>query len=123
MNTKEMIEVMQAFVNDKEIEWKYRSISDVKWKLLCSLEPLWDWSDCDYRIKKETKYIPFKWQDREQLRGKWVRLKEKNEEFLISGFELTKSPYVFFNEDCISFRELFEEYEFLNGNPCGKLEE
>ena len=119
ITTKEKIKVMQAFEDGKKIEGKPKGKDD--WTI-CDY-PSWNWQSCEFRIKKEPKYIPFGWSDREQLRGKWVGLKEKNEEYLITGFELTRSAYVFFNEECVSFRELFEQYEFLDGSPCGKLEE
>lgn len=51
MNTKEKIEVMQAFVDGKEIEYRDSDI----W--LPTTDPIWDWDTCDYRIKKTPKYI------------------------------------------------------------------
>jgi hypothetical protein len=47
MNTKEQIEIMQAFVDGKEIESKGRH--DNEWSP--NLTPQWDWIHYDYRIK------------------------------------------------------------------------
>ena len=50
MNTKEMIEVMQAYVDGKEIEFKPIGgdidvwITDV---------PMWNWNSCKYRVKQK----------------------------------------------------------------------
>ena len=45
--TKKAIEVMQAYVEGKEIEYCY--VSEVEW---CkTIGPVWDWSKYIYRIK------------------------------------------------------------------------
>jgi hypothetical protein len=49
MNTKEQIEVMQAFVDGKEIEMKTKMSN--YWSLI--IEPHWDWDHVDYRVKEE----------------------------------------------------------------------
>lgn len=46
--TEEMIKVMQAFVDGREIEWTTRN-NDI-WT---SSQDTWNWVDFDYRIKKE----------------------------------------------------------------------
>ena len=47
--TKELLEVMQAFVDGKEIEFKLDSYKG-KWKLTTS--PIWNFTEYRYRIKK-----------------------------------------------------------------------
>lgn len=49
MNTKEMIEVMQAFEDGKKIEFRYKRYK--KWQS-CP-EPKWDWFMNEYRIAPE----------------------------------------------------------------------
>ena len=49
MNTKEMIEVMQAYVNGKEIEYKSKD-NDIWFNVD---RPCWDWSIYIYRIKQK----------------------------------------------------------------------
>lgn len=51
MNTKEKIEVMQAFEDGKLIEF---SNGDGDWKHVG--EPSWDWACFEYRIKKAPSY-------------------------------------------------------------------
>ena len=48
MNTKERIEVMQAYLDGKAIEVKNKI--DHKWVRVW-IEPQWDWSTYEYRIK------------------------------------------------------------------------
>jgi len=51
MNTKEKIEVMQAYIDHKPIEFKSNTCNNDYWKVItCAL---WDWCACEYRIKKE----------------------------------------------------------------------
>lgn len=52
--TKKAIEVMQAFVDGKEIE--VRCAGYEHWSPIC-VDPLWNWSEFDYRIakRKETR--------------------------------------------------------------------
>lgn len=76
------------------------------------------------------KLVPFDWEDRELLRGKWLKHKIRNdEECSIIGFQLTKSNYdemllvIVFNGveiEKMSAYDLLEEYTFLDGSPCGK---
>lgn len=78
------------------------------------------------------KYVPFDLsleEDREKLRGAWLRHKESGNEYLIASIiseghgeysgwhvHLVKAgkryPY-----------QLLSEYEFVDGTPCGKVEE
>lgn len=52
MNTKEKIEVMQAYEDGKPIEWKRPGFGD--WMALTpSRNPNWNWSKETYRIKPE----------------------------------------------------------------------
>src|SRR5579872_84358 len=48
MNTKDKIAVMQAYLDGKEIEFK--TPDDPDWRKH-EIEPQWDWSNNDYRIK------------------------------------------------------------------------
>lgn len=47
--TKEMIKVMEAYENDKEIEMYERKTSS--WKRVNV--PMWNWAENDYRVKPE----------------------------------------------------------------------
>lgn len=126
MNTKEMIEVMQAFIDGKEIEMRKVHYKD--WYSVSV--PDWDWLNCFYRIKKELKHVAFDWEDREKLRGRWIRNKKDKNEYLITSFKLLPfapddyKPFLIIDVgDNYSFTEIFELFEFLDCSSCGKLEE
>lgn len=56
--TKEKIEVMQAFEEGKDIEFKWLFKADEPfrtWDL--TDDPVWNWCDFDYRIKEESKSV------------------------------------------------------------------
>lgn len=52
MNTKQMIEVMQAFVDGKKIEYSIVGRND--W-IRANCVPVWAWDRCEYRIAPEPK--------------------------------------------------------------------
>jgi hypothetical protein len=67
----------------------------------------------------EEKYIHFAWEDRELLKGKWIKHKKDEKEFLIcgiykNGIEITASCHI------QKWEMLLKEYEFTDGSPCGK---
>ncbi len=71
-----------------------------------------------YRRRTSPQYVPYTWDDREELRGKWYRKKGDNCEFMVNY--VTR-----YNENDISigpWREgaFFKECEWLDGSPCGK---
>ena len=75
----------------------------------------------------EKKYVPFdlsKEEDRARLRGAWVREKDSGRECSITGLFLDeKPPYVEISDEGYSSEYLLENYEFVDGTPCGKLVE
>ena len=87
-----------------------------------------DGRSCIIRKKEpEKKYVPFdlsKEEDREKLRGAWVRHKNSGREYAITGLYLDETPpYVEVNDNGYEPEYLLEEYEFIDGTPCGKLVE
>lgn len=113
--TKEMIEVMQAFENGAEIEAKPIVVGD--WEE--ETEPEWDWVSFDYRIKKQPKepeYIPFSFEDAEQLIGKVVKSKDENWIEMITWCDNDEAS-------SISYSNLLYGYTFIEGSPCGKLKQ
>lgn len=73
-------------------------------------------------LKKEpkVKYVPFdlsKKEDRDALRGKWIKHKKYGTELLIDCFSLdTTKWYV----NGYSAKPLFDNFLFLDGSPIGK---
>ena len=51
--TKQMIDVMQAYLDGEHIE---ESINQKVW---FTCEPIWNLEKCDYRVKPNKSYVPF----------------------------------------------------------------
>lgn len=50
----------------------------------------------------------------------FIKRKNGNEVFLVTGFS---DSGVFINNSIITFQQLFDDYEYFNGIPCGIPEE
>lgn len=133
--TKEMIEVMQAFDEGKQIQLL---CDDGIWR--DTNKPCWGWDEINYRIKpepKEPKYRPYENTD-EMIADYKARLGVDNPPYtmpliwvkqvsysqdrgsLISSFDEDK---VWINGVSCIMRELCMYYTYLDDSPCGKLVE
>ncbi len=75
-----------------------------------------------YRRRIAPQYVPYTWDDRDELRGRWFRRKTKeswqtNYERLACFFYLIDGH---FYVNSIRNDELLNECEWLDGTPCGK---
>ena len=70
------------------------------------------------RIEPAVTYIPFTWEDRDQLRGRWIK-ESDNVEIQVTAFHCN-SEGVFYSEGR-SAKVLVERWRFLDtGKPVGK---
>ena len=120
--TKEMIEVMQAYVRGEQIEF---IDSSRKWK--DTTNPIWDWARYDYRVKPKPKYVPF------ETAEEFLAAQRKHGEVIVDKTSGEKSnAYVNKNGTVVSTKILsnvwtigclgtiFLYYKFEDGTPCGK---
>lgn len=70
-------------------------------------------------MPKKKKLVPFTWEDREMLRGKWIRKKECTHEIRITNI-LFDGDDKELRINGISAANIFDKWEFLDGSPCGK---
>jgi len=76
------------------------------------------WEEKEWRIKEEPEYIPFDESDAGFLLGKiGIDKKYLGKRFIC---EVSKNK-VWFRDSWVYFQQLFEDYTFLDGTPCGKL--
>ena len=122
---EQMIEVMTAFKQGKQVQWRWTNDSSDNWRDLSKSD--WDWCRADYRIKPEPKLRP--WKSEEVPVGAVVKFRMDNRRFVILA--------CFKNNVCMasdSFHEI-ESYplDIFNGEtysldhgktwlPCGVLE-
>lgn len=74
--TIEAIRVMQAYVDGKEVEFKWMSKD---WN--STDKPEWNWSAYDYRIKPTAKLLP--WTADEVPLGAWMRSKRNPQDRML----------------------------------------
>lgn len=117
MTTQEMIEVMQAYEDGKEIEFKWKG-KDI-WRGI--EHPAWYWNGCDYRIKPEPKYGPYD-SVTEIDRDKWVKGKASGVLYRIILLDPDDNS-VQLSYGLVSLQEFFTDYTYEDGTPCGKLVE
>jgi hypothetical protein len=73
-----------------------------------------------YRRRIAPQYVPYAWEDRDELRGRWFRRKVKDTyeyERLAWRFDLVDG---YFYVDSTRSDDLLDEWVWLDGSPCGK---
>lgn len=118
---KELLPIIQAFAEGKEIE--YYDCNNDDW--IKTDTPIWT-SKINYRIKPEPKYRHFKSQEEcwsEMLKHQpfgWVKEISSKMLYLINGIS---NMSIVILEDINSFKEAMNIYEFKDGTPFGIKEE
>ena len=128
----EQIEVMQAFKDGRKIECRP---SNTEYNWLPAYKPIWNWEAVEYRIKKESKYRPYK--NTEEMLNDfckrfgvirtnieepfiWVKSKDVEMKFLINA--ISYDICIIRDIPC-PMEYLFANYTFLDGSPIGKMED
>lgn len=78
--------------------------------------PLWSNKDT-YRIKPEDEYVPFTWEDRHMLVGKWFYGKDSD---ILFAFLNIKKNGEYLIANGLSSEALLANCKFVDGTPCGK---
>lgn len=121
---QEMIAVMQAYEDGKEIE--LRRLADSKY-YDCK-NPSWNWDNYDYRVKvvKEApEYIPFTFEDADFLIGKAIK-KDGGHVYSILGVQNSGVTVIHPIYKIVSYtwEDLIRGFKFFPGNTlCGKLKQ
>ena len=120
-NTKEMIEVMQAYDRCEQIQSLDRLGNWVDIDM-----PEWSWGLRDYRVKPKKKYVPF------ETAEEFITAQRKKGRFIIDKKSGTKynifinSSNIVYLTNIYSFsfsgtlQKIFDEFTFTDGTPCGK---
>ncbi len=113
--TKEMIAVMQAYCDGKEIEYSINT--GMSWKEVKN--PSWNWASADYRVKEEPKYQPFDFNSAKTLLGKLVKTKDNSK--CICMITAVYDTTIGIGDITIRYENLLEEFLFLDDSICGVL--
>ena len=72
-----------------------------------------------YRRRIAPQYVPYTWDDRDELRGRWLKSKHApHYEFVVLEFKSMSGIHLRVNG--IDAVALLEHYVWLDGSPCGK---
>lgn len=125
---KELLPIIQGYVDGKNIEKRPKGRYDVEWQETDL--PAFNAHTCDYRIKPEPKYRPFKdaeecWQEmlKHQPFG-WLKDKEDGHYTLITAIYKTNVNQIALNVNTDwLFCSIPKYYTFADGTPFGIKEE
>jgi hypothetical protein len=71
-----------------------------------------------YRRRTTPQYVPYTWDDREELRGRWYRQKDYPEhERLVAHLEMSSNEI---EVNGWGAEKFLQKCEWLDGSPCGK---
>ena len=124
--TKEMIEVMQAYERGEQIQ-----VLDINGIWEDKEYPYWNWTQCDYRVKPKTKYVPFDTAEEflaaQRAHGgdALITIEDGEMKKHDISVSLDGSVYDHIDDgsvDYIGYFEdlLLEDYKFADGTQCGK---
>lgn len=121
---KDLLPIIQAFAEGKEIEGIYKGIKSPWFKVK---DMNFD-EGIIFRIKPEPKYRPFAnaeecWTEMQKHQPiGWVKLKDtESGYYMLKG--ITNQVVIGLNETLFSYKKVFEDYTFADGTPFGILEE
>lgn len=114
-------DIYNAFAGGKKIQ--YRIKGEDTWKEYALADNILTY-DTEFRVKPELKYIPFTYEDREQLRDKWIKHRDggspNKREHVITGIDIDG---ITTQTDRFSYAQLLEFMIFTDESPCGKVVE
>lgn len=129
---KEFYPILQAFAEGKAIECRTKpSALSKSWQGMndwTEIKEIGYWDNIEYRIKPEPKYRPFKdakecWQEMQKHQPfGWV--KDRNGSAFVIEKVDSRSFVEVYDEGTCTFKEVFEDFTFVDGTPFGvKTEE
>ena len=113
MQAKEFLPMIKALADGKIIQVKdnYDEWKDLKAPSFCE-------EVCNYRIKPESKLVPFTFEDNLLFRDKWIRQKDLKALSRLSWFGPISISLGDNNK--MTYIQLLDNFEFEDGSPCGK---
>lgn len=118
MSTAEKIAVMQAYEEGKQIQCLYEEI----WKDM-DKEPVWNWGLVEYRVKPEPCVRPYTFEELvEAIKEHGIAVQSKREDTIHTIMSVNRNV-VGFLCGAESFHSFLENNIWLDGSPCGVVEE
>ena len=122
---KELLPIIQAFAEEKNIEYRNKGFNE-DWKKVTKIPEL-SFKSFEYRIKPEPKYRPFVnteecWAEMQKHQPfGWLKVIRENARTIVNYIH---NKGVIFSNGSVSFERMFDNYTFADGTPFGvKAEE
>ena len=117
--SEEFIKLINVWKNGKTIEHRQTNTSKTWTEIPDQTNISWTDPIERYRIKPEPRLVPFTFEDRELLKGKWItgRVSKTFEAQIVS---ISLEGVVLGNANGANFTMFLERYNFLDGTRCGK---
>ena len=112
---KKWAKEIQALAEGKTIQSTERTLN--KWR--DANDPCFSYQ-YEYRIKPESKIIPFDSRDAKDIIGKAVIMVKTNETTMVLSIDY---KHIVLSGYRLTFKEFLQECTFLDGSPCGKVVE
>lgn len=129
MTTEEKVKVMTAYTEGKQIQ--IYNFSNKTWEDI-NHEPVWDWDNCLYRVKPESKYRPYK--DIEEMledfkkraegiqqpvfSNLWLNHKNCGLMMPIAGIDKSDKK-ILLGDIWTILKIVFDDWTYLDGTPFG----
>lgn len=119
-------EVIKAYAEGKDVEYKEVYNGDKLWHSPIGNDPVFDWYHNDYRIKKEPTYRPFKnakecWEEMQKHQPfGWIR---NGVYYQLIRNVNNASIYVDYFVKEFNYEEALGDFIFIDGTPFGIKEE
>lgn len=110
---KELLPIIEAFVNGKVIEYLFVG----EWRVATCP----DWTPgVKYRIRQEPKLVPFTFEDNLLFKDKWIKYKGLSKD--LNRIVRVCSSWIYIEnlETPILYEHLLDIFEFEDGSKCGK---
>ena len=110
-DAKKLIPIIEAYGDGRDVEWFDGHMWQTGTHISFSDKPE------NYRIKPQSKLIPFTFEDKDLFKDKWFRLKTTGGLFKASYID---ESLITIGASQNSYSELMQLFEFEDGSPCGK---
>ena len=122
---KELLPIIQAFAEGKQIEKRDVGSFNCEWKE--TKLPAFNPAVSDYRIKPELKYRPFKdaeecWQEMQKHQPfGWLTNKKDNKKICILKLDNCNAAHInaYDIAVCTNYKCLYDDWVFIDGTPFG----
>ena len=118
----ELAKIFQAYSEGKQIQINKHS-NDNEWDdinvISVDIYTKYLFEGIRLRIKPESKYIPFTFEDRDLFKDKWMQ--RHGRQNLVRICTITKNEVFWDRNNSCTYSELLARFEFEDGSPCGKL--